>query len=74
MASINWGDSRPTIWAFGELDSWMNVTPKDMASFYMEPVFEFPNRHIWVDNNQVRNLETIKDLDNLTRANQINNG
>ena len=74
VKQINWGDSRPTIWAFGELDSWMNVTPKDMASFYMEPVFEFPNRHIWVDNNQVRNLETIKDLDNLTRANQINNG
>ena len=52
----------------------MSVPPKEIASFYIEPVFEFPNKHLWVDHNQVKTLDTIKDLENLTRANQMNNG
>jgi len=74
VKQIDWGQSRPTIWAFGEKDTWMSVPPKEIASFYIEPVFEFPNKHLWVDHNQVKTLDTIKDLENLTRANQMNNG
>ena len=70
VKQIDWGQSRPTIWAFGEKDTWMSVPPKEIASFYIEPVFEFPNKHLWVDHNQVKTLDTIKDLENLTRANQ----
>ena len=71
VAQIDWiNDQRPTIWAKDKED-WLNIKPKELAQYYLQPVFEYPKNYFFLDSNQAKTVMATVSTENLVNTNQL---
>ena len=72
VAQIDWiNDQRPTIWA-KDKEAWLNIKPKELAQYYLQPVFEYPGNYFFLDSNQAKTVMAKVSTENLVNTNQLN--
>jgi len=72
VAQIDWiNEQRPTIWA-KDKEAWLNIKPKELAQYYLQPVFEYPENYFFLDSNQAKTVMAKVSTENLVNTNQLN--